>query len=197
MQIKAVAALAVFAAVILTGATQGFAQDETAPVLPTHEDAEPGQTYLKETYRDWQLRCVKQEEGVREPCQMYQLLRNANDVPVAEFTVIALPESSGVRAGATIITPLETLLTENLVLAISPEVVKQYPYNFCTTAGCFSQLGFSAEDIAALKAGVEAQVRIVPVAAPDSPVTLTASLLGFTAAFDLLAARIDEETAAQ
>lgn len=165
-----------------------FAQDSA---LPSRDDVEVGSPYLREQFTDWELRCVRQDEGDIEPCQMYQLLRNEAGNPVAEFTLIALPKSSPARAGATVVSPLETLLTENVLLGVDQGDVKRYPFNFCTVDGCYAQLGFSPAEVDQLKSGGEAQVRIVAVGAPQTPVILTASLKGFTAAFDWLAERVD------
>lgn len=185
---RALLSRTVFCAVLSMSATAVVAQDST---LPGRDAVEVGAPYLREQYTDWELRCVRQDEGEIEPCQMYQLLRNAAGNPVAEFTVIALPKSAPARAGATIVSPLETLLTENVIVSVDQGDVKRYPFNFCTTDGCYSQLGFTPQEVTALKNGAEAQVRIVAVGAPQTPVILTASLKGFTAAFDWLADRVD------
>ena len=178
---------ALCAALSLSG-TALIAQETT---LPGRDGVEVGTPYLREQFTDWELRCVKQDEGAVEPCQMYQLLRNAAGNPVAEFTVIALPKNAPARAGATIVSPLETLLTENVMLGIDQSDIKRYPFNFCTNDGCYSQLGFTDDEVTKLKNGAEAQVRIVAVGAPQTPVILTASLKGFTAAFEWLADRVD------
>ncbi len=162
--------------------------------LPGRDEVGIGGPYLVEMFADWELRCVRQEEGDIEPCQMYQLLRNEAGNPVAEFTLIALPSTSAVRAGATIVSPLETLLTEDVLVSIDQGDVRRYPFNFCTSDGCYSQLGFSDNDVALMKSGAEAQIRIVAAGAPQTPVILSASLKGFTAAFEWLADRMDTIT---
>ena len=52
--------------------------------------------------------------------------------------------------------------------------------------GCVAQIGYTAQEIAAFKAGGQATLTVVPVAAPDQQVELPLSLAGFTAAFDSL-----------
>ena len=63
---------------------------------------------------------------------------------------------------------------------------RRYPYSFCSQAGCFARLGFTAGEIDAFKAGNAGKVLIVPAAAPDQTVELTLSLTGFTAGWNAL-----------
>jgi len=149
------------------------------------EDTGPkvGETYVAETSGDWQVRCVRAPEGQKDPCQLYQLLRDTNDNPVAEINVLALPSTSQAAAGANIIVPLETLLTEQLRMTVDGRNARRYPFSFCTEVGCLARIGFSAEDVAAFKRGNKAELVIVPAAAPDQEVVLNVSLTGFTAGF--------------
>ena len=142
-----------------------------------------GEDYTLETFDDWSLRCIKAAEGP-DPCQLYQLLRDADGNAVAEILMFPLPPGSRAAAGATIVAPLETLLTEQVVITVDGGTAKTYPFTFCNAGGCVSRVGFTAEDVAAFKAGSAATLRIVPAAAPDQVVELTISLSGFTAGFD-------------
>jgi invasion protein IalB len=196
---------------LLTFPLAGFAQDQTtttegeAPAAeqpaadgaeaPTglsmgiSEDGEPqiGQTYIAENFSDWQLRCVKTEDG-KDPCQLYQLLKDGEGNSVAEFSLFNLPAGQQAVAGATVITPLETLLTAQLRLAVDAGQGKRYPYSFCSEIGCFARLGFTAEEIESFKKGVAAKVVLVPAAAPNDTVDLTVSLKGFTAGWNAVSA---------
>ena len=69
-----------------------------------------GDTYVKEEFGDWQFRCIRTEGG-EDPCQLYQLLRDAGDNPVAEISIFTVSGNEKIIGGATIVTPLETLLT--------------------------------------------------------------------------------------
>ena len=170
-----------------------FAQTGTAPVedgLPVGEEVqEIGQTYVAETHGDWEIRCIRAEEGQPEPCQLYQLLRDDNGGAVAEFNVFDLPDEGQVVAGATIVTPLDTLLTPGLRLRVDDGNWSEFPFAFCQPIGCFARLGLTEENVAALRAGGAAQVALVPLPAPDQVVQLEASLSGFTAGFEALEAR--------
>lgn len=154
----------------------------------------PGSTYVKEAFESWELRCVRVAEG-DEPCQLYQLLKDAEGNSVAEIGMFSLPEGGEAAAGATIIVPLETLLTAGLRLGVDAAQPKVYPFTFCGQMGCVARVGFTAEEIAAFKAGGKATMTIVPAVAPDKTVALDMSLKGFTAGFDAVAATRPEAPA--
>ena len=164
-----------------------FAQaaDTTLPVGETPV----GETYVAETHGDWEIRCVRAEEGQPEPCQMYQLLRDQNGGPVAEFNIFDLPDEGQVVAGATIVTPLDTLLQPGIRLRVDDGPWSEYPFAFCQPVGCFARLGLTETNVADLRAGGDATVALVPLPAPDQLVQLSASLTGFTAAFATLEER--------
>jgi invasion protein IalB len=153
------------------------------------EGGEPqaGQPYVAEEHGAWQLRCVKSDDG-KDPCQLYQLLSDAEGNSVAEFSIFNLPAGQQAAAGATVITPLETLLTAELRLQVDAGQARRYPYSFCSQIGCFARVGFTQGEVDAFKAGSAVTVAIVPAAAPDETVALTMSLSGFTAGWDALVA---------
>ena len=140
-------------------------------------------TYIKETYGDWQLKCFR-SEGQEDLCQMYQLLREDAGNPVAEFSLFKLPEGSQATAGATIVVPLGTLLTRELLVSIDGGQSKSFSYSFCSAVGCFARIGLTAADVDAFKRGAAASLQIVPAQAPDQKVNIKVSLTGFTAAYD-------------
>lgn len=144
-----------------------------------------GQTYRREEFNAWELRCVKTESG-RDPCQLYQLLKDSEGNSVAEFNMFPLPDGQQAAAGANVITPLETLLTANLRMAVDSGQTKVYPYSFCSQIGCFARIGLTADEIAGFRKGAAAKIMIVPAAAPEDTVELTLSLSGFTAGYNAL-----------
>ena len=150
-------------------------------------EAQVGDTYIKEEHGDWELRCVKSENG-KDPCLLYQLLRDGQDNSVAEFNMFPLPEGGQAAAGANIVTPLETLLTANLRLGIDGGKPKVYPYSFCSRVGCVARIGLTAAELDQFRKGAKANVIIVPAASPDATVTLSLSLTGFTAGYNALVA---------
>jgi invasion protein IalB len=143
----------------------------------------PGSTYVAAKHGDWEQRCVRTEDG-SDPCQLYQLLKDATGNPVAEFSVFGLAPGQQAAAGATAIVPLETLLTQELTFQVDAGTAKRYPYSWCSPIGCIARIGFTAEEVTAMKAGVKATMTLVPVVAPDQKVVLDISLKGFTAGYD-------------
>lgn len=157
----------------------GLALGEEVP----SDDDRIGATYIREEHGDWEVRCVRAAEG-SDPCQLYQLLDDQDGNAVAEISIFGLPEGQQAAAGATVITPLETLLTAQLTIAVDSSPAKRYPYTFCAAAGCFARIGFTAAEVAAFRAGAAATLTIVPAAAPDESVELSVSLSGFTAGYN-------------
>lgn len=149
----------------------------------TDSDA-PGTPYLKETVDDWAMECIRTEDGEEEPCQLFQSLSDENDNLVSNVRIFKLPEGQRAAGGALIAVPLETLLTAQLTIRIDEGQAKRYPFAVCDQLGCYARIGFTSEDIAALKRGANATVSITPFVAPDQPIDLQMSLKGFTAAFD-------------
>ena len=200
--IKVLTALA-----FLALATPLYAQDATEPAADPATDpaAEPaadpatdlnmgapveagppqvGEPYIREAFGDWSMRCLKAEVGAADPCQLYQLLMDADGNAVAEISMFPLPAGGEAAAGATIVAPLETLLTEQITISVDGTGARRYPFTFCNRAGCVARVGFTAAEVAQFKAGAEASMRIVPAAAPDQEVVLKISLVGFTAGYD-------------
>jgi invasion protein IalB len=168
--------------------TETTEQAESAPradgLAVGQQEQALGETYVRSEHGDWDLRCIRAPEGQQDPCQLYQLLEDQNGNSVAEINLFNLPEGDELAAGATIVTPLETLLTQQVRLSVDGSQPKIYPFTFCTQIGCFARVGFTDGDVATFKRGNEAMIVVVPAQAPDQRVELTVSLTGFTAGFD-------------
>ena len=184
-------------AIALCGTTLGAqtsdAVDSPLTGLSTGEVISPegdGDSYVGNTHGDWELVCVRVADEP-DPCQMYQLLRDAEGNATAEITIFPLPPGQEAAAGATILTPLETLLTAQLVKQVDGGAAKRYPFTFCTAIGCIARVGFTAEEVDAFRRGARATWTLVPVAAPDQTVNLDMSLIGFTAAFAELTEQLE------
>lgn len=176
-----------FIAALVIGS--GFAQDiwaqqATAPSADTTgpSGVEVGKTYTREVHGDWELRCVRTQDA-RDPCQLYQLMRDSEGNTVAEITLFEFPPGQEAAAGATLAVPLGTLLTRQITIQVDAGAPKRYPYSWCATQGCYARIGLTDEDLAAYKRGLSAKVTIVPFTAPNSPVELSLSLIGFTTGF--------------
>lgn len=187
--------LAAAAALFCLATTGTYAQDSSgnqltadglslgAPAPDPEADRPVGETYFDSEFNDWSLRCITVAEG-EDPCQMYQLLTDEGGSPIIEFTMFRLPPESEAAAGATVVAPLETSLTQGIVIKVDDLQAKTYPFAFCNPVGCYARIGLTEEEVDSYKAGGSALVSIVPVAAPDRRVQATLSLSGFTAAFE-------------
>jgi invasion protein IalB len=148
-----------------------------------------------DTQGSWEVRCITTPDG-KDACQMYQLLKEADGNPIAELTLTTLPKGNDAVAGATLLAPLETLLPTGVSLVIDTAKPKTYPFTWCDRAGCYSRIGFLQAELDQLKKGSSATVTIVPMAAPSQKVTVSASLNGFTAAFNSMTAKNEAAAAA-
>ena len=197
---KLLKTLSILSVVALTGTA--FAQDTTKPAAETAPAAEapadalnmgeavadpnaPGTPYFRESSGDWQLECLKVEEGQEEPCQLYQALNDADGNQVANVRLFRLPDGGKAVAGALIAVPLETLLTAQLTITVDGGKGKRFPFSVCDRLGCYARIGLTSEDIQGFKKGAKASVTLVPFVAPDQKVELPMSLSGFTAGYDM------------
>jgi invasion protein IalB len=163
---------------------------ETAPsdaaAVPTDAAPAPVQPEVLEivraTHGAWEIRCEPQGQQ----CFLYQLARDADNNPVAEMSLVKLPEGSEAVAGITVVTPLGTFLVPGLGLQIDSGQTSRHEFTFCTQVGCFARFGVAADAIAAMKRGRVARLTVASVASPNEPVQLEVSLSGFTAGFDAL-----------
>lgn len=168
-------------------ATEAPAEDApSAPApggdLAVGQTAQTGpQIYVREEHGDWEVRCLRAPEGQDDPCQLYQRLSDAQGQPTADINFFDLPDGNEIVAGATLLTPLQTLLTAQVRVSVDGGQPRTYPYSFCDPSGCYARMGFTAEDVANFRRGAVAEVIVVPALAPDQPAELTMSLSGFTA----------------
>ncbi len=151
--------------------------------LGTPEGPQLGERYAREESGDWTIACIK-TEAETDPCSMLQLLQDDQGNTLGEISIFRLAGGGQAVAGGTIVVPLETLLTAQVVISVDDGQGKRYNYSFCSPMGCVAQIGFTEADIDAFKRGKEARVIIVPAPAPDQRVELNMSLVGFTAGFD-------------
>jgi len=156
--------------------------------LGVEEGDAQSRTYVAASFESWEQRCFRSDTGA-DPCQLYVLLRDGDGNNVAEFSVFNLPEGAPgpAVAGAELVVPLGTLLTEGARIAVDQAKARVYPYTLCVENGCIARIGLTAEDLAGLKKGANATVTIVPFFAPGQQVSLTVSLKGFTAGYEAMA----------
>jgi invasion protein IalB len=164
------------------------AEDAAAPGNPAAPAGDPAKPevmeIVRDTFGDWQVRCAP--EG--DECFMYQLALDMKKNPVAEVSILKLPEEAEAAAGVTVVTPLGTLLPTGLGLQVDGGEQRKYPFGYCIQVGCFARFGLAQPSLDALKRGKSGKLTLVSVAQPNAPLTLDLSLSGFTAAYDSLQA---------
>lgn len=182
-------------------ALPGLTLAQTDPlVLPDRTEVEPGEPYVADIFRDWQVRCIRAEQDATpDRCEMFQLLEEENGNPVAEFRIAAaLVDDGETVANATILTPLDTLLSPGLQVRVDDAEPAVVPFAFCRPIGCFVQLSLTAENISQFENGADTQVVLFALVRDEigqmggSPVPTSASLRGFTAAFASVQERMVE-----
>jgi len=159
-----------------------------AAAAASRDDAQVGGYYADSTHGEWTLRCLKAPEGT-DPCELYQLMQDAQGNPVSEISMVPL-EGQAV-AGATIVAPLETDLVAGVGVQVDAGKPLRYPFSFCAPVGCVSRVGFTQAEFDAMKRGKKATVTLVPYGAgEEARVDLDLSLTGFTAGMDALKAKM-------
>lgn len=149
--------------------------------------SEPQKTepYIKERFKNWTLKCIKPVNSI-ERCEANQIIFNQKQQPVAEISIIKLPKGQVAAAAATIIVPLETILSEGLVLAIQELEPKKYQFKFCNSLGCYSQIGLTDDEVEALKRKGKASIFLKHISSGDQQIVIPMSLDGFTKIFSNL-----------
>jgi len=140
-----------------------------------------GQRYLADTYKDWQRLCMKSDQA-EDVCHIYQLIKNQDNLPLGEITVFKATEPEGISAVATILTPLGTLLTSQLILTLDDDTKGEYPYSWCDKGGCYVRIALTDDQVYSMKKGRSGTIQIESISAPGEPIILPISFLGLTAA---------------
>ena len=138
--------------------------------------------YIKERFENWTLKCIKPLNSI-ERCEANQIIFNQKQQPVAEISIIKLPKGQVAAAAATIIVPLETILSDGLVLAIQELEPKKYQFKFCNSLGCYSQIGLTDDEVEALKRKEKASIFLKHISSGDQQIVIPMSLDGFTKTF--------------
>lgn len=184
--------------VVVAAAAAGICSLSTA-VLAQTADAErtPGEAYVADVFTDWELRCIRSaQDGQPEQCEMFQVLLDDQDNAVAVFRVsVPLVLADDQVAAAVIVTPLETLLAPGIRIRIDDGEPAGVPFTLCDTAGCLARIPLNEGSVNAFLNGGDAFLEIFALIRSDLgevggvPVPLTASLRGFTAAYEALQER--------
>lgn len=158
--------------------------DDQFPAVTPGAAANQGQPQevVRETHGAWEIRCA---EGTSS-CYMAQFLGGESGAQVARLSLIKMPLGSEVVAGATLLAPLGTVLTRGAAFNVDEGEMGQTAFGWCTPVGCYSRFGLKDLTVEEMKAGSSFNVTVYAINDMRTPITVSASLEGFTAAFDAL-----------
>jgi len=168
----------------------------TAPVLaqdaetadqnfPTAEAIADDANGVVARHGDWQIRCAPEGNN----CRMFQAGFDEEGNEIANISLQPLPEGSAALLGASVVTPLLTLLPRGVTMGIDDGVPAAYPFSWCDRAGCYARFGMTTGQVDAMKAGTSAYLSLFAIVDQSKEIRASVSLVGFTDAFDDLVAR--------
>lgn len=136
-----------------------------------------GPSALNETYQNWQVSCVMQEETSK--CAMSQIQAD----PETRKRVIAFElHLTDVGTKGSLIAPFGLDLPEGLNLKVDDgDTLVSLPFSTCLPAGCLVSSVFSAEQLAKLQTGSDLLVGAYASGSKQA-LNFTISLNGFSAA---------------
>ena len=141
---------------------------------------------LRETYRDWAVRCqtVAGAEGApaRRVCDMSQELTQTESGQ--RVLSVAFQAGSGGASDLTLVGPFGLSLADGIRVVVGGQDMATIPFRTCLPRGCIATAQLDEAALALLRSGTEAQV--IMVADGGRELSLTVSLMGFTAAWNRL-----------
>ena len=139
---------------------------------------EPNNRTVTETYQDWQVVCIEQEQKTR--CEARQQLVNPKRQPVALIS-LGKNEQDIIPQFAL---PHLMDLTQGVKISIDGQKAQSYPYRFCSPAACFVQVEGKDPLLAGFKKGTSGSMELTPLG--QKPVSFGFSLKGVSAALGRL-----------
>ncbi|MBF0256768.1 MAG: invasion associated locus B family protein [Gammaproteobacteria bacterium] len=139
---------------------------------------EPNNRTVTETYQDWQVVCIEQDQQAR--CEARQQLVNQNRQPVALISVGKNDDSTILQFAL----PHLMDLTQVVKISIDDQKAQSYPYRFCNQAACFVQVDGKDPLLASFKKGTAGSLELTPLG--QQPVRFGFSLKGFSVALERL-----------
>ncbi len=144
---------------------------------------------IAEQYRDWVLRCRKREDSDSEACALSQrLVTNGENQQVVLRVTIIKPDRNDNRLSAVFVFPLGLYLPAGAELRIDGAAPQPMLIERCFPRGCRATLPLSDSLVNAMRAGSKAN--FVVERNPDDEVELGISLMGFSAGYKALLARV-------
>ena len=138
-------------------------------------------------FDDWIRTCVVQPNGSQQ-CQIRQVILNDNAEPLATVNLFKVVDDDRFVGGAEVIVPHGVSLGDGVELQTDDSLPRRYQFTTCIQLGCYARIGVTSTEIERMKSGI--QMTIVFYAnvggLSDQQVKISASLIGFTSAFNSL-----------
>lgn len=149
------------------------------------QSGDEGPSSITETFQDWVVQCsseVADGDAVRA-CQMSQELSRSSDGQ--RVLNMALQRNSDGTPVLRLVTPLGVVLAQGVGVEAAEQELVRFGFQTCLPSGCIAQGPLEPSDMDELRGGAEAQVTMLGVNGDN--VSLTISLMGFSAAWERLA----------
>jgi len=143
-----------------------------------------GPNSVTETFQDWIVQCAdgSSENSAARTCQMSQSLSRSSDG--RQVLSVAVQTNTEGEPVLRLVTPLGVALSQGVGIEMLEQELVRFGYQTCLPAGCVAQGLLETSHLEALRAGAEAEVTMLGISGED--VSLTVSLMGFTAAWQRL-----------
>jgi invasion protein IalB len=163
-------------------APQGQAPPQQPP--PSGQAAPAEGTITERQFKDWTVRCGRQNQQGREVCEMQQQQTDNEGRTVMAVAVGQVPGRSDL--GLLIIVPLGVLLPAGVTLQIDSGAEMPLVVDRCERQGCRIEMLLEPELLTRLKSGSQAKVffEAFDPQGERRRLGIPLSLLGFTAALD-------------
>ncbi|WP_375458783.1 invasion associated locus B family protein [uncultured Enterovirga sp.] len=141
------------------------------------------QGVVRNSFRDWQLRCETPAGAQAEQCALVQNVA-AEDRPNITLLVIVLKTADAKSRLLRVVAPLGVLLPAGLGLKIDNVDVGRAGFVRCLTTGCVAEVVMEDNLLNQLKTGKQATFIVFQT--PEEGVGIPVSLEGFGPGFDAL-----------
>jgi invasion protein IalB len=163
-------------------------QGQAAPQQGAPGQAAPAEQKLTERqFKDWTVRCGRQNEQGPEVCEMQQQQTDKEGRTVMAVAVGKVPGSS--ELGLLIMVPLGVLLPAGIMLQIDSGAEMPLQVNRCERQGCRIEMLLKPDLLTRLKSGSQAKVffEAFDPQGERRRLGIPISLFGFTAALEQVA----------
>ncbi len=140
-------------------------------------------TAREKDFKDWRLRCEKQNDESPERCFIMQTAKTQKDNRDVLRVGVRYPDP-GKPAMVFLTLPLGVYLPSGLLLQIDDGETLRIPVEICLPNGCHTRMALEGELLKNLKSGQQAKLAFQD--SQQQQITVPVSLAGFTAALAAL-----------